>query len=324
MADQTNPAQPEVTQSESVDSRLERFLGVSEEPTAPEPKGGDEPTPEVPADELAPEDIDPAAEPEAGEDGLELNHNGEIKRVSKEEARKLAQMGLDATQKWQAAAEAQRQNQEFAQAMQAKLSIHPQIIDAAATLKGITAALQPYQNVDWVKLSQDDPIGYSQHRAQFDNLRDAYGQAAANFQQVAAAAQNIDTQIDGAMLAAQNGQLLERLPEWRDANRRAADTGRIRQYLQSEGIAPNELDNLVDARYVVIARKAMLYDQAMRAKQGKQSTSPSLKPGAAPPRQGEREKTGEIIKQLHQAKDPAKKKGLLDAALERKMARFIR
>ena len=171
MSDQTNPAQPEVT-APSVDERLERFLGVSNEPKAPEVKGGDEPTPDTPADELAPEDIDGEQPVDTEEDSLELNHNGEIKRVSKEEARKLAQMGLDATQKWQAAAEATRQNQEFHQALQARLSIHPQIIDAAATLKSVQAAIEPYQKVDWVRLSQEDPIAYSQHRAQFDQWRD--------------------------------------------------------------------------------------------------------------------------------------------------------
>lgn len=321
---ETNPASPEVTQAEAVDARLERFLGVSDEPAAPGDREA-RATPDLPADELAPDDIEPGDEPVDEEGYLEFQRNGETKRVSKEEARKLAAMGFDATEKWQAAAEAQRQNTEFRQALNARLSIHPQIIDAAATLKSVATALQPYQQVDWVRLSQDDPIAYSQHRAKFDQLREVYGQAAGTFQNVAQQAQNIEQQIDQGALVQQARIAMEKLPEWRDPQRRAADQGRIRQYLLTEGIADQELNMLTDARHLVIARKAMLYDQAMRAKQGRQvQDSPSLRPGAAPPRASERVKTGEIIKQLHQAKDPDKKKGLLDAALERKMARFIR
>lgn len=324
MSDQTTPAPQEVTQQESVDARLERFLGVSDEPEAPEAKEGQEPTPETPADELAPEDVEAEAPP-SEDDGLELNHNGEIKRVSKEEARKLAQMGLDATQKWQAAAEAQRQNQEFRQALQAKLTIHPQIIDAAATVKAIGAQLQQLEEMDLAKMADEDPFAAQKALVQRDQLRSAYQQAAGQLQQIAQQAQQIDQYVDQAAIAAQMQRVAEALPEWRDPQRRAADQGRIRNYLKSEGIADQELDQLYDARHLIIARKAMLYDQAMKAKQGRtQKPSPSLTPGAAPPRQNEREKTTEIIKQLHQAKDPIKKKGLLDAALERKMARFIR
>lgn len=322
--DQTNPGNPEVTQAENVDSRLERFLGVSDEPAAPGDREA-RANPDAPADELGADDIDTGDEPASEEDSLELHHNGEVKRVSKEEARKLAQMGLDATQKWQAAADAQRQNHEFRQALNARLSIHPQIIDAAATLKSIQAALEPYEKVDWVRLAREDFAAHAEHSAQRDLLRRQYQDAATQFQQVAGAAQQIEQQIDQGALAQQAHIVMEKLPEWRDPQRRAADQGRIRNYLLTEGVSDQELNMLTDARHLVIARKAMLYDQAMKAKQGRQAQdSPSLRPGAAPPRANERTKTGEIIKQLHQAKDPDKKKGLLEVALERKMARFIR
>lgn len=330
MAEATNPASPEVSVP-SIDDRISNFLGMSDEPKAPEAKGGDEPTPDVPADELAPEDIEAEAEVEAApsdEDSLELNHNGEVKRVSKEEARKLAQMGLDATQKWQAAADTQRSNQEYRAALDAKLQITPQIVDAAAAVKSYEAALQPYAQVNWVQLAQDDPIAYSQHRAQFDQLRDGYQQASGQLQQVVSAAQQVERSISTQELHAQGQRLLEALPEWKDPQRLASDQGRIRKYLTTEGITDQEINTLADARFVLIARKAMLYDQAISAKRSKTGTptapAASLRPGAAPPRLTGQQQTGEIIKQLHQAKDPIKKKGLLDAALERKMARFIR
>jgi hypothetical protein len=320
MADTTTPESPEVAQ-QSAEQKLDAILfgDDADGDSGQERTEGDEPTPDVPADELSPDDIE--AQPEDDGESLELNHNGEIKRVSKEEARKLAQMGLDATQKWQAAAETQKQNNEMRQAMQARLQLHPQIIDAAATLKSYDAALRQYQNTDWVRLSQDDPIGYSQARAQFDQLRDGYGQASATFQQVAQRAQHIESQIDAGVVHAQSMRVLEALPEWKDPQRRAADQGRIRQYLASEGIDDGEMNTIVDARHLIIARKAMLYDQAMKAKKGspKQNAPASLRPGPAPSRGNQQTLKAETIKQLHQARDPDRRKALFDKALEQKL-----
>jgi hypothetical protein len=320
MAETTNPA-TEVA-APSIDDRISGFLGLSDEPEAPEPKGGDEPTPDVPADELAPEDIEAEGEaPPPEEDGLELNHNGEVKRVSKEEARKLAQMGLDATQKWQAAADTQRANQEYRAALDAKLQITPQIVDAAAGVKSYEAALQPYANVDWVQLAQSDPIAYSQHRAQFDQLRDGFQQASGRLQQAFGAAQQIEQRISQQELHAQGQRVMEALPEWKDPQRMASDQGRIRKYLIAEGITDQEINTLADARMVLIARKAMLYDQAINAKKSKGTqTAPSaLRPGAAPVRSNRQTQIVEATKQLHQAKDPQRRKALFDDVLARKM-----
>lgn len=320
MEQSTTPESPEVAQ-QSADDKLDAILFGTDDEGAGEQERteGDEPTPDVPADELSPEDLE--AQPEEGDDSLELNHNGEIKRVSKEEARKLAQMGLDATQKWQAAAETQKQNEQMRAAMQARLQLHPQMIDAAATLKSYDAALRQYQNTDWVRLSQDDPIGYSQARAQFDQLRDGYGQASANFQRVAQSAQQIESQLDAGVVHAQSMRVLEALPEWKDPQRRAADQGRIRNYLASEGISDEEMNTLADSRLLLIARKAQLYDQAMSAKKGRQQQNApaSLRPGPAPSRSNQQTQKAETIKQLHQARDPDRRKALFDKALEQKL-----
>lgn len=313
------------TAAPSIDDRISSFLGMGESEPAPEsePTAGDEPTPEVPTDELTPEDLD--AEP-APDDGLEeIEVQGEKKRLSKADLKKYAQMGFDADQKWKAAGEATREATELRAAVQAKITITPQLIDAAAVIKTVEAAIAPYEKVDWVQLARDDPMAYSQHRAQFDQLRDSWQRATHAYQQVAGAAQQVEQAIDDGALRQQANILLSKIPEYRDYDRLKADQGRIRKYLGSEGITDAELNQMTDARFFLISRKAMLYDQAMSARKAKATPAapdnapPSLRPGAAPVRANARAQQQEVVKQLHQAKDPQRRKALFDDALARKM-----
>jgi hypothetical protein len=54
--------------------------------------------------------------------------------------------------------------------------------------------------------------------------------------------------------------LLTKLPEWNDAGVRQREQTEVAEYLRGEGYADPELAQLFDARAIVIARKARLYD----------------------------------------------------------------
>ena len=56
--------------------------------------------------------------------------------------------------------------------------------------------------------------------------------------------------------------LLDKLPEWRDPDRATTEQVRLIDYLYHEGFAHEELENLVDHRQLLMARKAMLYDES--------------------------------------------------------------
>src|SRR5882757_8915818 len=85
------------------ESKMSSMLGLDAEPPtgapAPEPQEAAEATPEG---ELAPDDLPP--EEPAGE-GLEISYKGETRRLSKEEAKKLAEKGIDYETRSQALAE---------------------------------------------------------------------------------------------------------------------------------------------------------------------------------------------------------------------------
>lgn len=80
--------------------------------------------------------------------------------------------------------------------------------------------------------------------------------------------------------------LADKLPQWRDPKRAAAEAREIEAVLRSAGYKDDELSQLADHRAVLIARKAMLYDKLMATKGQKAPATPpaaQVRPGAANP-----------------------------------------
>lgn len=312
--------------SPSWDDKLAKALGMGE----PEPRAEDKAqeaqpvTSEAKSDDLAPEDL---PQEDAGEPGewLEIERKGEKRRLSKDEAKRFAQMGLDYNVLMEQS-KAERENlTQLKAALTAKAQLTPQVLDAAANVKYFERALQQYNSVDWVQFARQDPVGYPEKFAAFDQLREGYKQAVAQFQHVANAVQQADVQIDAAELAKQRDALFDMAPELRDPQKLASEQGRMIKFVQEVGLSQEEVSAISsNAKYFALVRDAMRYRQAVKAKSERQAnSSPTLRPGPAPTRQTESDKTREVVKALHQAKDPQRKKELFDAALERKLARFF-
>lgn len=304
-------------ESASIDAKIAEKFGFAEhkEPEAdaqPEPETSETEIPE--GDELKPEEL--AAEAPADE--WELSRNGQKVRVPRDEAVKLAQMGYDYTQKTQALAEDRRALEQTKAAVAARAELTPKLIQAAAKVEAAHEALQGYANVDWVALAGQDPTAYPQHHANFVRLQNQLQQAQSGFQQVWGATQKTDQAINEADLVKARTDMLERIPQWRDDKRRVAEQQKVVGYLESEQLSAEEMARITDPRFVAIARKAMLYDEAIKNRGVKQDAikqAPAVKPGVAPPRVTTQTQKADTLKQLHQAKDPTRKKALFDEAL---------
>lgn len=326
--DEANPATPDAAPSApdlSFDDRLAAKLGFAPDEAQPEQAEAREET-SPPADgELSPEEV-AVDDPAPSEDWLELDRKGEKRRISKEEAKRLAQQGWDySTQVERLKAEEATINQMKA-AVEQNAKITPQVVEAAANVRFYERALEQYKGINWAQKALElDPQQYAQHRATFDQLRDGYGQAVQGLQTVLQQAHTVSQQIDAAELEKQRTKLLDAVPSWRDPQKFNADAGRIRQYLLDTGMSEAEIARITDSRVVLIAYNAMRYDQAVKARGQRESKQgqPALKPGAAPARPDAKAQLADQVKQLHQAKDPERKKALLDAVLEKKLARFI-
>ncbi len=312
----TTPA-TEVAEVQSFDDKLAAKLGLAEPAPEKEAPPAEEATAEgaLAPDDLPAEDVDP--------DEFEITHNGKPVKLSKEEAKKQAQLGYDYTQKTQALAEERKALETTKAALQAKAQITPQVIDAAANVRYFERALQQWQNHDWGKQAQEDPMGYIGTRAQFDQLKEGYQQSVYQFNQASQAVQQVEEAITTAEVQQALSVVHEKAPDLRDPQKYTAEIGRIRGYLTEMGIPAAEQDRMKDPVLFLIARDAMRYRQAVKAKAERQNpASPSLRPGPAPVRQSADTQKAEIVKQLHQAKDPARKKELFDKALAAKLAKW--
>jgi len=323
---QSAPAVPEAAPApeapKGFDDKLSAMLGLTEAPStdapAPEPKEAVEAIPEgeLSADELSPDEA-PAGE-------FEINYQGETRRLSKDEAKKFAEMGIDYNAKTQSLAEERKAVESAKAALQAQAQLTPQVLEAAANVKYFQRELQRYEKFDWAAHAQQDPLGYVSTRARFDQLQEGYRQSVSQFQQVNQASEQVKAQISQADIQQQFQKVLQAAPELRDPERLKAEQGRIRSYLQEMGISPDEANSVVDARFLLIARDAMRYRQALKARAERDTKpAPTMRPGPAPVRQSAEVKKGELIRQLKSTKDPSKRSGLMDAVLEAKLSRFI-
>lgn len=147
---------------------------------------------------------------------------------------------------------------------------------------------------DWEKLIAEDPQKYLAERHAWEKKQGELNQA----RQIQTELQRRNAEQAQAsksqVIAAEREKLLQALPEWQDPAKAAEGARAVGNYLKQVGI-PDELLAEVDHHQVlVIARKAMLYDQAIAKQQAArkpgaqsvqkpQQTTRVERPGAASP-----------------------------------------
>jgi len=259
-----------------VNDRMLKFLGGDEEEEK-EVEEPDEEEVETESEEVA------AEEPE--EEFIDLVVNGEQVKKTKSEVSELAQKGLDYTQKTQQLAEQRRQAQAEINAKAEEFKMREAVIEHLAEAKSLESQLKQYQGVDWNALVDSDPIQAMKLDRQYRELQSAYSQKVNDIQ---AAQQNISAQqqhFTQELLQREKQSMIEAIPDWKDAEKSKTERAEIKASLQKAGFTPEEIENLSDHRSVVIARKAMLYDQMMSKKpevQKRVSEAPKpVKPGSS-------------------------------------------
>ena len=152
----------------------------------------------------------------------------------------------------------------------------------------LQAQLQEQNQIDWQKLLQDDPVEYlkQQHLAQERQAR--LQQTFAEQQRVASVSQAEQNQAYQSYLSQQQDELLAKLPDWKDETKAKAEREAIKGFLKGIGYTDKELAAVSDHRAVVMARKAMLYDQMMTkaqaaAKKVEHLTTKTVKPSGGEP-----------------------------------------
>lgn len=247
----------------SIEDRIANFMvgeapgTTTEEPQAPEPE----------SDELSLDDLE-ASEGERPPEPVEfeITHNGVIQRLTAEQTKDYASKGFDYTAKTQQLAQERQQVLAVAQAVQQAQQIQPHLLNAVAEVKAIDTQLAQYQGWDRLRDANEDPVGYTQRKAQFDMLLEKRGYALQQAQQIHQKSQQLGTQISQQALASELSRAIDAEPKWRDPQVFQKDAAGITRFLGEAGYSQQEIESLTDSRALLIAHKAAKYDALVKAK----------------------------------------------------------
>jgi len=317
MPEQTTPATGVEQAAPDVQTRMQNFLTQFDTDQAEEVEQQSEPEqakvaeqPQDPAtEELTPDDLesDPTPPEQSAVEAFEIVHNGQQKKLSREETIRLAQQGFDYTQKTQALAETQRQVQGRVRMVQEMEQVQPLLAQDLALVASVEAQLKQYQNVDWVKLATEDPQGYPRWRAQYDVIVNNYQQAVGQFQQKRQYVAQRQQALTEQTTQQEALKLRERIPAFRDQAVFEKAARDIREYLVTSGVPEQAVDRMNDSFSVAIAYKAMQYDRLQKAKSEKvkqlRTAPPVTRPGASQGDSAQADKSQALTQRLRKTGD---------------------
>jgi len=261
------------------------FAALLEPPVAAAPEAGNEEHPEQPVEPEVEAELEQEVEPSEPEEEPQtftVKIDGKEVQVPLSELLNGYQRQSDYTQKTMAAAE-QRKTADAAiqQAQQERQEYHSKLERMAAQLEG---ALEQQSQIDWNALIESDPVEYLKQQQLFQQRQALYQQNAQERQHLAQQLQNEQAQAHQSYLAKQQEDLLAKLPDWKDDAKAAAEKTAISKFLQAQGFEDEDISSIADHRHVLVARKAMLYDQLMakanvQAKKVQEAPQRVVKPG---------------------------------------------
>jgi hypothetical protein len=152
---------------------------------------------------------------------------------------------------------------------------------------------QDTAQIDWKTLREDDPAEYSARKSEIAERRqqiDSMKQEALHAYQQSLAKQSHEAEAQrNQTLMAEHAMLLEKMPEWQNAEKAKTEKTEIAHYLMGLGFSEQEVYNATDHKSILLARKAMLYDKGQKsidtAKKRVVTVPKVLKPGAPKPQE---------------------------------------
>jgi hypothetical protein len=304
------PAQAD--SADPMDALMDRIAGPDEESPQEPQSQGEEQAAEQPAEEAQAESETQPALEEVEFEGQKYQLPSSIKSALMRQQ--------DYTQKTQEVAEARRAIELQNQRQQIERQFQQSVSQETATLSELDAAIKQYQNVDWQQLDTDSLV---KTRHALDMLKDRRNEVQ---KQIEGKRGEFDQQLQENFkksLQQANEYLSKAIPKWGVETQRE-----IMTYGLTEGYTDVELGSIRDPRIVKSLWKAQQWDklQASKSLTAKRASSvpPVLKPGAAKPVSSPQAQYQDTVKQLHQAKDPVRKKALLDKSLDLKLDRMFK
>ena len=262
--------------AEDADVEEAEIVDTDDEAEADAPEDTDE--------EDAEDDGEEAPEEDAGDDKprmIRVRVNGEDRLITEQEAansyagQEFIRQEIDRTKSLQ---------RDMQAALQAVMQKSAQIDEFHRQVQEQGFIPEP-QPPEW---DDNDPVGSAKREHLYNQQFRAYRQQQAQLEQVREQRQAIEQRQRAEQLAqmAKHGEeyLAEKLPEYRDPQKREALQSAMVQYAVSAGYRPEELADVVDPRAVLMLHKAMNYDRLMAEGKAKaaqpKAAAKTVKPGA--------------------------------------------
>ena len=248
----------------TTDSAVDVFKALLDSPVEEtqveaEPEKEEAEAPEV---EVEDSQEEPAEVDEADDSPITIEVDGKKVELTKAELADYYKNGLrqkDYTQKTMEVSEQRKAAEaETQKALQERAAYAQNLQKMAAQLEG---ALEEQSRIDWDALLQSDPVEYLKQQSIAQKRQAALNQNFQQQRQLQEIAQAEQQKAFIQTLQDQQEQLLAKVPEWKDAKKASADKAAIRDYLLDQGYDKTAIESVADAKAIVLARKAMMYDQ---------------------------------------------------------------
>jgi hypothetical protein len=248
---------------------------------------------------------------EGGEQKTTLKVNGKTHTLTHAELLEAASKGISSHERWQKAANTQKQADDLIGAVnQQRAQLNQMLQNVQTHIRAIISSESP----DLDALAQTDPAAWVRQKHLMEtrqqHLRDAEA-ASAYLASQQAQLQHIQK---GQFLELQKESVLDAIPAWRDPEKAKAAVSRINTLLSDAGFSPQEIEEIGDARIVRVLHKAAIdaskarkYDdlkgKASAANKRVQNLPPVVeKPGNRQPQQNVKAKQRERAVKAWEAK----------------------
>ena len=248
-----------------------------------EDQGTDESGENETVDEVADgDDSDTEETTDEGGDNEEIEYEGKAYKVPKEIKDALLRQ-KDYTVKTQEVAEQRKAVEERANAVQMQERLLSQTFEQRVELASLQKQLAQYEQIDWQGLADSDPVQATKLNLAYQQLQRQAGVKYQELQQAQAQNEQLTQHQRQQMLVQAQSDLKARLP---DFNANTAE--QIKTAARSYGISDQELNTVIDPRYVHVLHDAMkwraLQAEKPRAMQKVAQAPQVVRPAAAQPK----------------------------------------
>lgn len=264
-------AESEPEETDNGDSEGEQEASANDDEEEPESQESEEQGEEKPSSwtlnelaeamELTPEQVLQTIK-------LTATVNGESEEVTLDELQRGFQRERDTTQKSMRLAEERKALEAEREAAKAEITTRLQEATHVVQLAE-QQLLSEYEGINWEELRSYDPGEYAAKRSEVnEKLQRINANKAAIAQESARIAQENalkQEQEFAKFLEEERPKLLNAIPEWADEKKAEEGKRAVAEYVLGQGY-PQEILSRMDHKDVVMARKAMLYDQLQNGK----------------------------------------------------------